>query len=53
MGGFNETAVKEAINLPDSMRVVAMAPLGVADDDPAAPPRRELAEIVHWEHWQD
>lgn len=52
MGGFNETAMKEAINLPGNMRVVSLVPLGVADNDPAAPPRRELAEIVRWEQWQ-
>jgi len=51
MGGFNEAQVKEAIKLPGSMRVVALVPLGVADEDPAGPPRRELSEIVHWEEW--
>lgn len=52
MGGFNEAQIKEAINLPDNMRVVSLVPLGVADEDPAGPPRRELEDIVHWEGWQ-
>lgn len=53
MGGFNEAGIREAINLPDSMRVVSLVPLGIADESPAGPPRRELSEIVRWERWQD
>ncbi|MGE5391853.1 MAG: nitroreductase family protein [Deltaproteobacteria bacterium] len=53
MGGFNEAAVKKVIKLPDGMRVVSLVPLGVADESPVGPPRRELNEIVRWETWQD
>jgi len=53
MGGFNEAGVKAAINLPDNMRVVSLVPLGVPDENPPGPPRRELNEIVRWERWQD
>lgn len=52
MGGFNEKAVKEVINLPDNMRVVSLVPLGIADENPVGPPRRELSEVVRWEQWQ-
>ncbi len=52
MGGFNEAGVKAAIKLPDKMRVVSLIPLGIADESPAGPPRRELKEIVYWEQWQ-
>ena len=51
MGGFSENGVKKVLGLPDDLRVVALVPIGKADEDPVPPSRRPLDEIVHWDRW--
>jgi nitroreductase len=51
IGGFNEGPVKEALNVPESLRVVAMTTLGYANQDPDARSRKSLEEIVSYERY--
>lgn len=48
---FNPSALREALNLPDSVEPVAIIPLGYPDPavKPAPKKRVELDEIVKWE----
>lgn len=47
VGAFNEEMVAQILNLPGSLRPVAMVPLGYAGVPDKVPPRRDLNEIVH------
>ena len=52
IGAFNEDKVKEALNIPDQVRVVAMTPLGYpAEQKGPVKDRKPMDEIVHYEHW--
>ena len=48
IGGFNEGPVKETLGVPDNLRVVAMATVGYANQEPDARPRKGLEEIVSY-----
>jgi len=52
IGIFDEPKVKELLNIPPNIRVVGMTPLGYPDRWPDARPRKELAEMVSVEEWQ-
>ncbi len=43
---FDEKKVKEALDLPEHLFVVALLPLGVPDEEPEPRPRLSLSEIM-------
>lgn len=51
-GGFDEAVVKEALNIPEEIRVVALTPLGYPDEDPEPRPRRSLEEVTIKNRWK-
>jgi len=51
IGAFYEDQVKEILGVPHKIRVVALLPLGYPAEEPAPRPRKNLDEIVAWEHW--
>ena len=53
IGAFDEKKVKEILNIPDDIRVVALLPLGYPTDVPQPTPRKGLDEIVMREKWKD
>jgi len=50
-GLFTEKNVKEALNIPDDVRVVAMTPLGYAAEERRPRPRKAMEEIVYQGKW--
>lgn len=52
IGGFNEKGVKEALGIPDNVRVVAMTPLGYPAEEPGQRPRKKLDEIVCYDGYK-
>ena len=46
VGAFDESTCKEALNLPDEFRPVAMIPVGYSEEEPKAPERRSLTQVV-------
>ncbi|MFB3882161.1 MAG: nitroreductase family protein [Armatimonadota bacterium] len=52
IGWFDEDKAKSALGVPKEMRVVALTPLGYADESPEARPRRSLGEIVRKDRWE-
>ena len=44
-----DAEIRELLGTPDNLRVVAMTPLGVPDEEPAPKGRKSLDEIVSWE----
>lgn len=51
IGLFDEDSVREALGVPEDLRVVAMTPLGHPAKMPKERPRGNLEEMVHWETW--
>jgi nitroreductase len=51
IGAFYEDKVKEILGVPPEIRVVALLPLGYPAEQPAPRPRKNLDDIVAWEHW--
>jgi nitroreductase len=48
MANYTEPELKAALGLPDDMSVVAIMPLGYADEDPELKPRKSVDEIVRY-----
>ncbi|MGQ9514965.1 MAG: nitroreductase family protein [Thermoproteota archaeon] len=49
---FDEKAAKDALGIPQGIRVVAMTPLGYpAERKEPVNQRKRLEEIVHYDHW--
>lgn len=53
VASFSQTGVATLLELPDHIRPVLVVALGIPDHQPAAPPRRPLAEITHWESYRE
>ncbi|NSW92943.1 MAG: nitroreductase family protein [Firmicutes bacterium] len=51
IGHFDEGAVKKILDIPDTVRVVAMTPLGYPAESPAPRPRKPLSEIICYEKY--
>jgi nitroreductase len=51
IGAFDEKKVKEILNIPVDVRVVALLTLGYPSKIPRPTPRKSLNEIVMWEEW--
>ncbi|MDY6917194.1 MAG: nitroreductase family protein [Chloroflexota bacterium] len=51
VGLFDAKKVEEALQVPDGVTVVSMTPLGYPDEEPKAPARKELSEIVFRERY--
>jgi nitroreductase len=46
IGAFDQDRVKEVLEIPEDMSVVALTPIGVPDDSPDARPRQPLAQFA-------
>lgn len=53
MGWFDERMIQAALDIPASIKVVGVTPLGYADQAPKARPRKALADITHYDRWED
>lgn len=51
LGHFDEEKVKKILGVPHKARVVAMTPLGYADEEPAARPRKALEEVICFDRY--
>jgi hypothetical protein len=46
-----EMMLKVLLGIPEPLRIYHLVPIGYAQSQVAAPPRRELSEIVHFEKY--
>ena len=51
IGAFKEDETKRILNIPESVRVVAMTPLGYPDEPPSKKSRKRLDQIVCFEKY--
>ncbi len=52
VGWFNEEMVKEILGIPAEVRVAAMVPVGIPDEEPRHSDRRPMEDIVSWNRWR-
>lgn len=52
IGWFDEEKARAALGVPKGIRVVALTPLGYADEAPEPRPRRSLGEIIRRDRWE-
>jgi nitroreductase len=52
IGAFQEDDVKEILKIPESVRVVAMMPLGYPNQPPSQRSRKTLDQIVCFEKYE-
>lgn len=45
IGAFNENQVKQILKVPENLRVIAILPVGVPDENPPPRPRKSFKEI--------
>jgi nitroreductase len=53
IGAFDESKVKEILEIPKNIEVIGLITLGYPDEKAETPPRVELEKIVHWESWSN
>jgi len=51
IGAFDPKAAREILQLPEGVEPIAFTPLGYPADSPKPKSRKELDQIVHYEHW--
>jgi nitroreductase len=51
IGGLDRKAVAELLRIPGHMEVVALLTVGFPADEPAAPSRKPLLEVAHYESY--
>jgi len=51
IGAFNPDAAKEILRLPKGVEPIFFTPLGYPAAQPRPKKRKDLSEIVHYEHW--
>ena len=51
VGWFNETGVKNVLDIPEDVRVVALTPLGYPSGNYKERSRKELSQIVFYNKW--
>lgn len=50
-GAFEQDDIRPLLGIPEDKFVLAVIPLGYADQDPPVKPRKGLDEIVRYERW--
>ncbi len=53
IGSFNETAVKEILELPENHKPELILTLGKPEKIPNPPPRKNLEQLTRWVGWDD
>ena len=49
--GWKSDKIKELVNIPNSVEIVAMSPIGYPDESPKARPRIKVEEVTHFNKW--
>lgn len=52
MGWYDDSTIRRALCIPDTIRFVGFTPLGYPDQEPKARPRRLLSKITFTDRWK-
>ncbi len=50
---YEDNKVKEILDIPEHVEVMALLPVGVPDEDPAQRPRLDIDKITYWEKYNN
>ena len=53
IGAFNETKIKEILDIPEKISIIALITFGYFTKNPKPPPKLNLNQIVHWEKFRN
>ncbi|MFQ6056398.1 MAG: nitroreductase family protein [Methanosarcinales archaeon] len=51
IGAFREEEIKEILEVPKEIKILAIIPIGYPDEDPLPPPRYLLDRVTHINKW--
>jgi nitroreductase len=51
VAAFNERAARKALDLPDEVEPLIFTPLGYPADKPGKKERKQVEELIRYEHW--
>jgi nitroreductase len=51
IGAFDASAAREILGLPEGVEPIVFTPLGYPADKPRAKKRKDLSDLVRYEHW--
>lgn len=51
VGAFIENKIKQLLSIPDEVKVIAIVPIGYADEKPEMPPKIDLNSITYFNAW--
>ena len=51
IGAFDRDAAREILSIPKGMEPIIFTPLGYPADEPGAKKRKDLDDLVRYEHW--
>ncbi len=51
IAAFDPDAARDVLGLPNGVEPIVFTPLGYPDDQPGTKRRKELSEIVRYDHW--
>ncbi len=51
IGAWNDTKLRDTLNLPADSKIVGLVTFGIPDEDPVQQPKKSLNEIVHLDKW--
>ena len=49
--GWKSGKIKELLNIPENIEILAMSPIGYPDESPKARPRMAVEEVTHFNKW--
>jgi nitroreductase len=51
LADYNESKVKEQLNLPRDIKIVALIAFGIPDETPGPKKKKKMESIVHYNRW--
>ncbi|MGC9520903.1 MAG: nitroreductase family protein [Anaerolineae bacterium] len=51
IAAFDPAAARDVLGLPNGVEPIVFTPLGYPDSEPGAKRRKELSDLVRYEHW--
>jgi nitroreductase len=49
--GWQSEKIKELLNIPENVEILAVSPIGCPDESPKARPRMPVEEVTHFNKW--
>ena len=51
ISAFLDNEIKNALNIPEKIKIEALLPVGYPDEKPRAPKKAALQDVIYWDKW--